>query len=123
MKVLNILIIFLFLQSGYAQDVSGILEGSVVKSGTSQPLGRVNVTVLQTSLGDATDAKGFFRIVGLKPGEYEVEIRLIGYRTTRRRIHIERGKTRRIQVALETEILEGSEVTVESERSDCKTFV
>ncbi len=78
-----------------------ILCGSFVFSQTFEITGRitdpefipipgVNVYLLNTTFGDATDEKGFFTIKNIPPGVYELEISAIGYSKKRQKINLDK---------------------------------
>jgi iron complex outermembrane receptor protein len=47
------------------------------------PLPRVNVIVIETKTGDATDLEGNYSIKNVSPGTYTIEFSIIGYETNR----------------------------------------
>src|ERR1043165_5131645 len=59
---------------------TGKIAGRVVDNSTHQALVSVNVVVVGTTLGAGTDVEGYFTIINVPPGNYDVEFRLIGYR-------------------------------------------
>jgi len=85
-KIFTILLIFivfpitLFAQRGMGGFVSGIVEDSV----TMAPIEYANIVVLSvkdTSVvtGTVTDKAGTFKIQGIPPGNYFIDVRFIGY--------------------------------------------
>ena len=62
-----------------AQDV-GTLSGKVSDAKTGTGLPGVNVMVKGTYYGAATDLDGNFRILKIRPGSYDVEVSMIGYK-------------------------------------------
>jgi hypothetical protein len=73
--------VFLFtaflINTAFAQ--SGKISGKVVDGGTGEALPFVNVMVEGTTLGAASDIDGYYSIIGLRPGEYNVKASAIGY--------------------------------------------
>ena len=68
----------------YAQTGRGTLKGSVVDKSTKEELPFVKVVVYQNGINKgyaSTDFGGGFIISSLEPGEYDVEIKFIGYNT------------------------------------------
>ena len=63
------------------RDIYGILEGRILDKGTGEALIGVNVLVVGTSLGGATDAEGYYRINNLRAGVYDVRYSIVGYKT------------------------------------------
>ncbi|MFQ5640662.1 MAG: TonB-dependent receptor domain-containing protein, partial [bacterium] len=101
-----------------AQNPDSTLEGFVFRSQTNAPLEGVNVIILGTNLGDATNADGYYKIEQIIPGEYELEFKLIGYKTQRMRLKIASDKITKRDVTLDPKVLKGKEVSVEGERVD-----
>lgn len=57
---------------------TGRLAGRVVDD-TGEPLPFVNVVIMGTTLGAATDIDGYYSIINVPPGTYEVKASAIGY--------------------------------------------
>ncbi|MGB5893988.1 MAG: carboxypeptidase-like regulatory domain-containing protein, partial [Ignavibacteriaceae bacterium] len=68
----------LFFNSSFAQ--SGKITGDVVSS-TGESLPFVNVLIVGTTQGAATDIDGNFVIIGVPPGTYSVRASAIGYQS------------------------------------------
>ena len=58
------------------------------------------VYVNEAHVGDVDDFDGFFQSLSLTPGEYDIEIRLDGYQTLKKRIFVRRGGTYKIRESL-----------------------
>jgi outer membrane receptor for ferrienterochelin and colicin len=79
---LQICCIVLILWSGQAyarRGITGILEGRVRDKQTKELLPSVNVMIVGSTLGTATDEKGYFRISNIRAGDYDVRFSVIGY--------------------------------------------
>ncbi len=102
-----IAVIFLSLAvTAAAAAQSGTLIGNVHDSGTGEALPGVNVILKGTYYGAATDINGKFKISGISPGSYNVDISLIGYKTVQfTNIVILAGKTKELDVKLEETVL------------------
>ncbi|MBT4370213.1 MAG: PEGA domain-containing protein, partial [Candidatus Marinimicrobia bacterium] len=59
---------------------NGIVSGTILDSKTHNPLPGVNVIIKGTYYGAATDLDGNFHIPKIKPGSYDVEVSMIGYK-------------------------------------------
>ncbi len=59
---------------------SGIIKGRVVTSLSNQPLRGVSVTIEGSPAGTTTDSAGTYHINNLKPGFYNLNFTLIGFR-------------------------------------------
>ncbi len=75
---LLILILLLAFQSAVLAQRGEIL-GTVIDVTTNEPLPGVNVQLLNTTIGAATNLEGEFRITGIPPGTYAVRAGIIGY--------------------------------------------
>jgi outer membrane receptor protein involved in Fe transport len=60
-------------------DKLGVLFGTITDSQTKKPIANVNVYVKGTSKGDRTNEQGKFEIKSIKPGDYTIEISILGY--------------------------------------------
>ena len=102
-----IAVIFLSLAvTAAAAAQSGTLIGNVHDSGTGEALPGVNVILKGTYYGAATDINGKFKISGISPGSYNVDISLIGYKTVQfTNIVILAGKTKELDVKLDETVL------------------
>jgi TonB-linked SusC/RagA family outer membrane protein len=69
--------------SAFAQQGTGRVTGIVLDSATGRPLSAVQVAVIGTRLGSATNDAGRFIIGGVPRGSYSVEARRVGYRARR----------------------------------------
>ncbi len=65
--------------SVYAQQ--GTIKGRVYDAKNNESLAFVNVVVLNTTKGSATDENGYYEIGGLEPGYYNVQVSYLGYET------------------------------------------
>jgi len=84
MKHKYLLIIFILLQSIPTQlfsGTTGLLKGIIIDKKTNEPLIGVNVMLVGTKLGAASDIEGKFVIYHIPAGLYEVKATMIGYQT------------------------------------------
>lgn len=83
-RILTAVILFLFvLTSAFAQQK---VKGTILDSQGS--LEYANVLVKEKGVGAVTDSLGKFEIGNLEPGQYTLQVSLIGYRTQIRRISV-----------------------------------
>lgn len=64
----------------YAQS-TGIIKGRVTNQESGEPLAGVNVIVQGTYWGASTDVEGRYEIRGIEPGQYDIQLSYIGYKT------------------------------------------
>ena len=96
----------------------GRLTGTVTDADTGETLPGVNVLVLGTSQGAATDFDGRYTIEGLRAGEYTVQASYIGYETKQfTGIEVEVGGETTLDIELGEAVLQTEgEVVVIGER-------
>lgn len=100
----------------YAQNY-GKIAGIVLDSKTGQPLVGANVFIPGTLLGAATDADGYFVILQLKPGSYDLQCEYVGYqKQLLKGIVVNAGRVTTVQFRLEENVMEGEEIVVISSR-------
>ncbi len=86
--------------SGTVSDQSGV------------PLNAVDVVVVGTNYGDASDAWGQFRIGPIPDGDYQLRASLIGYRANIKQLKIRAGVTVRLSFTMTADTLLLPEVSV-----------
>jgi hypothetical protein len=85
MKILSrsyfLFIFFILTSSAFAGALgtTGKISGKVIDVTTNEPLPFVNVIIEGTSLGATTDADGYYAILNISPGTYNVKATYIGY--------------------------------------------
>ncbi|MCX7985254.1 MAG: TonB-dependent receptor [Bacteroidetes bacterium] len=95
----------------------GKIVGYVRDKKSGEPLVGVNVTIVNTSLGAATDLAGDFTILNVPVGTYTVQASAIGYSKVRKsNVVVSQGQTTRVDFELEETVLETEAVTVTATR-------
>ena len=89
----------------------GILTGTVTDSLSNEILIGANVFLPGTSLGNASDREGRFRIANIPAGTYTLRISYIGYKPGEYQVSVSNQETN-LDVKLAPDILEGEEVVV-----------
>jgi iron complex outermembrane receptor protein len=79
---------------------TGTLTGLVVDAETNQPIFGVNVIILNTFLGSATDHEGKFTIKNIPPGKYKLRLSAIGYETKLLDLTINPGEEIDLKISL-----------------------
>ncbi|MCC7029463.1 MAG: TonB-dependent receptor, partial [Chitinophagaceae bacterium] len=119
MKIIpiSLLAIFLFVVNASAQ--SGVFKGIVKDAVSNQPLDFAVVLLQGTNLGAKTDTAGRFEIANLKPGLYNIEVSMIGYKKkVLYEIAVDNSKPTFIEILLEKSQKEIKEVKVKADRKD-----
>jgi len=91
------------------QDVSQIVQGTVIDAVAGQPLQGANVMVKAgTPNGTTTDGAGKFELKGVAPGRYRFEVSFTGYTTYTDELLVIAGKENHLSISLNpsTELLQ-----------------
>ena len=96
---------------------NGKITGKVAENETGSPAIGVNVILIDTYLGAATDENGRFTILNIPPGTYSIRVDAIGFATiTMKDVRVTTAQTTELSFTLEEAVIEGQEVTVIAER-------
>jgi len=83
----------------------GTVKGKIYDAKTNEYLVGVNVYIMNTTLGAASDAAGNFEITKLPVGEYTIVASMIGYEPERREVSIEADTTVEMNIQLSERLL------------------
>jgi len=97
------------------------LTGTVLDAENQSPLAGANVTLREMDSpdvvkGTATEPNGTFRMTDIRPGQYVVEVRFVGFQSQQRPITLEAGESRDITVELAFETSSLQTVVVSASR-------
>jgi len=96
---------------------SGKISGIVKDAKTSEPLAGVNVTLESTTMGAATDVDGYFSILNVPAGTYNVRAHIISHKAmVIQGLRVFGGITVEANFDLEETVIEGEEVVVIAKR-------
>jgi len=76
-----LIIITIIFVSSNSFSQTGKIRGKITDANSKEPLPFVNVIVVGTNYGAATDIEGEYNIIGIPPGTYSVKASAIGYNT------------------------------------------
>lgn len=116
-RILPILATALALVAGSAaaQAQSGGLVGTVRAADGGRPLGAALVTLRGTLFRTLTDPDGAFRLPGVPPGRYTLEVRVIGHRPQEVPAEVREGMTTRVGIDLPMQPIALAPIRVEAE--------
>jgi hypothetical protein len=101
--------------------IDGKIAGVIVDARTGEPLPGVNVIIEGTDRGAACDADGYYYIIRLEPGIYNVQARMMGYTLiTKTDVRVISGHTTQLNFELQATVVEGEGITVQAEREVVK---
>ncbi|MDZ7263962.1 MAG: TonB-dependent receptor [candidate division KSB1 bacterium] len=107
---------------------TGKIAGRVVDADSKNPLPNANVIVnaqvvdgkeipLDLPIGAATDIRGEYFILNVRPGNYVVKVMYIGYQSViRKPVNVSVDQTTRLNFELMPQTIEGEEVVITAER-------
>lgn len=97
-------------------STTGKVAGRVVdKNGDALP--SANVVLMGTTLGAVTDLEGYYSIINIPPGRYEVQFRLVGYRpVTVREVSVTVNTTTKLDASLEEDAITTDAVVVTAKK-------
>jgi len=98
--------------------ITGKIMGRIVDTDTQKPLSFVNIILSRTTLGAITNPDGYYFIINIPPGQYDLKAEMMGYRTViKKKIVVGAGRTEFINFELEETVLELKDViTVRGKR-------
>ena len=128
-----LIIIFVILLSGqlFSQN-NGKLTGNIIDGATNEPLIGVNIVLKGTYYGAASNVNGRFTIDNITPGNYDIKISFIGYKTVEYTgFKIEAGRTSELNVKMNESaltldhdvIVVGSKPLLDVEETQSKTTI
>ena len=105
--------LLLFSAAGAIAQNTGTLEGVVTDEATGEVMPGVNVTLIGTTKGAATNESGEYQIRNVEPGQYRVKASFLGYATFQSdAVSLEAGETVTLNIALEETVWRGNEIVV-----------
>jgi len=106
------------LLSGNLFAANGIIKGRVVDSRTRAALPGADILIVGTTMGAASDLKGYYIIDNIPPGIYTLQVSYIGYKSQQLKINVESGKMIVKDFRLEYgQVLKGQLVVVTAQAS------
>ena len=109
-----LLSIFLF---GFLFGSNGKITGIISQKANGDPAVGVNIILVDSYLGAATDVNGRFTILNVPPGTYSLRADAIGFTpVVVQDVRVTTDQTTDISLQLEESVVEGQEVTVVAER-------
>ena len=115
-RILALLILSVLAASSVRADTRGKLTGAMTDKSKSAIIG-ASIVIVGSSLGAATDIDGYYVIMNIPPGVYDVRITGVGYETkVIKGIRIASGQTTTLNETLSEEIIQSKEVVVTAER-------
>ena len=113
-----VLLLILFAVSDLFCGITGKVAGRIIDATTREPLPGTNIFLEGTNLGASADLEGYYYIINIPPGKYNIIARCMGFGAKRLDgIRVSVDATNTLNFELSTTTIEGEEVTVVAERS------
>lgn len=117
LAVLFVLFIPVLICSLAVAGTTGKIAGKITDRETGEALPGVNVLIVGTKMGAATDVNGEYYILNIPVGTYSVRASFIGYQTvTVENVKVVSDLTTKVDFALPSEAIELKEIVVSAER-------
>jgi len=92
---------------------SGSLQGTINDASTGQGIEFVQVKIVELSMGTISDQTGSYTIENIPPGNYTIEIRMLGFEVKRyNNYRIEAANNQNLTIQLQAEQYKLNEITV-----------
>lgn len=92
--------------------IDGNIRGQVIDAKTQETLPGANVYIQELQRGSTTNSEGEFEIIGVRAGQYTLQVSFVGYKSVTRDIIIRDGETTRLNISLEQDLMGLEDVVV-----------
>lgn len=117
MRLKRLLVAILMIISMAFAGTTGKISGVVRDATTGEPMAGANVLITGTSLGAAANAEGYFVILNIPPGVYQVSATYIGYaKVVKQEVEVNIDLTTLLDFDLQVQAYQGQEIVVIAER-------
>lgn len=115
----SVFLLMLFILNSFAfAGNTGKISGYVKDKQTGEPLPGANIIIAGTHLGAASDNDGYFYIIGIPPGNYEVQVRYMGYHLmTFKDVLVQVDLTTKLDIELVPDVIELETLVAVAERN------
>jgi outer membrane receptor protein involved in Fe transport len=125
LRVAKILLLLFGLHCSTAwAGTTGKIAGTITDKQTGEPLPSANVVIMGSAMGAAADLDGNYSILYIPPGNYNIQISMMGYsKVTITDVRVQIDQTARVNAAMQVETIQGEVVTVVGERMSIRPDV
>lgn len=117
MKPLIVLSILLLSFNTLFSGIYGKISGVIRDADTNESLAGVNVLLGGTSMGTASDAEGYFSLINVPAGKYNITFMYVGYsKLVIKEVQVKADLTSTLNVAMKPEMILGETIEVVDER-------
>jgi hypothetical protein len=97
---------------------AGSIKGIVTEKSTGEALPNTNVSLLGTTLGDASDLQGRFDIQNVPAGNYVLKVSFIGYEPIKKDLVIQANEDLAFDFALWEDFFQSEQIVVTATRTE-----
>jgi len=113
MRAVALILLSLFIVSSLYAGITGKITGVVTDKETGKPIPYVNIIVVGTPFGAATDKNGRYVIINIPPGTYTVKASHVAYHTvTKTNVQVSADLTTVVNFVLTPKAIKGIEIVV-----------
>ncbi|MCC5920930.1 MAG: carboxypeptidase-like regulatory domain-containing protein [Cyclobacteriaceae bacterium] len=98
-------------------ESKALIKGQVIDA-KGNPVSFANVLLKHTTLGNYTDAEGFFNIRGLSAGDYTLRFSAVGYRSVEIAVSVKENEEQEVIVTFEEQVTTMPQITVLGNNTD-----
>ncbi|HAV22127.1 MAG TPA: TonB-dependent receptor [Bacteroidetes bacterium] len=95
----------------------GAIAGRVYDAETKRPLEAVNIVLTATTFGASSDKAGKFRIAGVLPGKYILQVSYVGYEAKRISASVRSNQVEQLEIGLKPTVLPGQTIVISAMRA------
>jgi len=119
--ILLVLASFFAFQQEAIAAITGKIAGVVKDAETGEALPGANIIIVGTTMGAAADVDGYYYIIGVPPGVYSTQARMMGFESvTKTGVIVSIDHTTPLNFDLRTTTIKGKGITVEARREVIK---
>tara|TARA_R110002124_G_scaffold120157_3_gene278042 strand:+ start:29590 stop:32259 length:2670 start_codon:yes stop_codon:yes gene_type:complete len=119
-SVLFLIVVSLILVNGIKVsevNTTGKITGQVIEAETGETLPGATVSIVGTQQGAVTDADGYYIILNVSPGTYELKASFLGFKTQIvQEVRVKINQTTTIDFTMSESVTQGEEVVVIAKR-------
>lgn len=121
-NIIKILTLLAFISSN-ALAQTGSIRGFVYEKSSGEPVIFTNVYLKGTSIGASTDVNGFYQILKVPAGNYQLMVSYLGYDTLHKEINIKAGEIINEKLFLEKSSVKLNMVEITAVKEEARTEV
>ena len=121
LRILTLIFLSNLITTVCLSQTTGKIAGKISDVETSEALIGVNIMLLGTNLGTASDINGDFFLLNIPPGSYNLSLSMIGYKNTLiEDVRVSVNRTTPLTLQMASSVLEGDVVVVKADQVSIK---